>query len=54
VSRSPAAAAHLAELDARYEAHLAALREHAADVAAVPCAEAVPPVPDDDLDLPRP
>jgi hypothetical protein len=29
-ARSPAAAADLAELDARYDAHVAALRDHAA------------------------
>ena len=33
MTRSPTAAAHLAELEARYEAHLAALRQHASDVA---------------------
>jgi hypothetical protein len=30
VTRDTAAAAHLAEIDARYDAHLSALREHAA------------------------
>jgi hypothetical protein len=33
VTHSPAAAAHLAELEARYEAHLAAVRAHAAQAA---------------------
>ena len=47
MSRSPAAAAHLAELDARYEAHLAALREHAAEVATVPPAGDEPAAPDE-------
>jgi len=30
VTASPTAAVHLADIDARYDAHLAALRQHAA------------------------
>jgi hypothetical protein len=30
VTASPSAAVHLADIDARYDAHLAALRQHAA------------------------
>jgi DNA-binding ferritin-like protein len=46
------AAAHLAEIDARYEAHAAALRQHAeiardaADEAAAELAERIEPEPD--------
>jgi LmbE family N-acetylglucosaminyl deacetylase len=32
VTASPSTAAHLADLDARYDAHLAALRRHAAQL----------------------
>jgi len=48
----PAAAAHLEEIDARYEAHVAALRRHAeiaadaAEEAASELAERLPPEPE--------
>jgi len=32
VTASPSTAAHLADIDARYDAHLAALRRHAAQL----------------------
>jgi hypothetical protein len=34
VTASPSTAAHLADIDARYDAHLAALRRHAAQLQA--------------------
>jgi LmbE family N-acetylglucosaminyl deacetylase len=34
VTASPSTAAHLADIDARYDAHLAALRQHAAQLQA--------------------
>ena len=32
MTASPSTAAHLADIDARYDAHLAALRQHAAQL----------------------
>ncbi|HEX3465103.1 MAG TPA: hypothetical protein VHS78_13740 [Candidatus Elarobacter sp.] len=49
---NPSAAAHLAEIDARYEAHAAALRQHAeiaadaVEEAASQLAERLEPEPD--------
>lgn len=49
----PSAAAHLAEIDARYEAHAAALRQHAeiasdaVEEAASELADRLPPPPPD-------
>jgi len=50
--KDPSAAAHLAEIDARYEAHVAALKQHAeiaadaVDEAASELAERIEPEPD--------
>jgi hypothetical protein len=49
VTASPSTAAHLADIDARYDAHLAALRQHAAQLqATVARGAAAPAKPEPD------